>query len=79
MVDTKELYYQMIVEIEDYAILLLDEKGNVMNWNKGAEKIKGYTANEIVGKNFQVFYTEDDRAQTSGIIIKYSCQRRKGP
>ena len=54
-------YYHMIEEIDDYAILLLDEKGNVMNWNKGAEKIKGYKAEEIIGKNFHLFYVNDDR------------------
>ncbi len=51
----------MVEEIEDYAILLLDREGNVINWNKGAEKIKGYPAEEILGKNFSVFYTEKDR------------------
>jgi PAS domain S-box-containing protein len=52
---------KMIEEIEDYAILLLDENGNIENWNKGAEKIKDYKADEIVGKNFRLFYTEEDR------------------
>ena len=51
----------MVEEIEDYAILLLDENGNIENWNKGAEKIKGYKADEIVGKNFRVFYTDEDQ------------------
>lgn len=52
---------KMIEEIEDYAILLLDENGNIENWNKGAEKIKGYKAHEIVGQNFRVFYMDEDR------------------
>lgn len=51
-------FNKMTEEIEDYAILLLDDKGNVENWNKGAEKIKGYTTEEIVGKNFSLFYTQ---------------------
>lgn len=46
--------------IEDYAILLLDENGIILDWNKGAEKIKGYKAKEIIGKNFRVFYTAQD-------------------
>ena len=50
----------MVEEVEDYAILLLDVEGNIMSWNKGAEKIKGYTTEEITGKNFTVFYTEED-------------------
>jgi PAS domain S-box-containing protein len=60
--DLKALRYQKIVEeIEDYAILLLDHTGTVENWNKGAEKLKGYKASEIVGKNFCIFYTDADR------------------
>ncbi len=55
-------FKKMVAEIDDYAILLLDEFGNIENWNRGAEKIKGYKTNEIVGKNFSVFYTADDIA-----------------
>jgi len=62
MMEGNDTYRQMIEEIEDYAILRLDAKGIVMNWNKGAEKIKGYTSGEIIGKNFNLFYTEEDRA-----------------
>jgi PAS domain S-box-containing protein len=55
-------YHKMIDEVEDYAILRLDEAGTIINWNKGVQKIKGYTAQEIIGKNFSVFYRENDRA-----------------
>jgi len=51
----------MVEEIEDYAILLLDVNGHIENWNKGAEKIKGYKANEVIGKHFRLFYTENDK------------------
>ncbi len=47
-------------EIEDYAIILLDVNGNIINWNRGAERIKGYSAYEILGKNFRQFYTQKD-------------------
>jgi PAS domain S-box-containing protein len=60
IVKSDYIYGLMIEEIEDYAILLLDPKGTIMNWNKGAEKIKGYEAEEIIGKNFSVFYTDKD-------------------
>ena len=52
----------MISEVEDYAILLLDKDGFIQNWNKGAERIKGYKANEIVGRSFKTFYSAEDRA-----------------
>ncbi|HVX52461.1 MAG TPA: ATP-binding protein [Chitinophagaceae bacterium] len=50
-----------INEIEDYAIILMDVYGDIVNWNRGAEKIKGYTADEIIGENFRRFYTVEDR------------------
>lgn len=56
------LYYQMICEVEDYAIVLLDTSGIVRSWNRGAEKIKGYTAQEIVGQSFSLFYPEKERS-----------------
>lgn len=51
----------MLEVIDDYAILFLDRQGNIENWNKEAEKIKGYTADEIIGQNLCVFYSEDSR------------------
>lgn len=58
---SEERYFKMTEEVQDYAIILLDKEGTIMNWNKGAEKIKGYTEGEIVGKSFSIFYLEDDR------------------
>jgi PAS domain S-box-containing protein len=55
-----ERYHRMVEEIEDYSIILLDTEGYILNWNKGAQKIKGYSADEIVGKHFSIFYTTDD-------------------
>ena len=59
--NSEEQYHKMVEEVEDYAILMLDRRGIIRNWNKGAEKIKGYTEAEIVGKHFRVFYTREDR------------------
>lgn len=59
--ESEERYHKMIEEVQDYAILLLDCNGFIMNWNQGAEKIKGYTEKEIIGKNFRIFYLEEDR------------------
>jgi PAS domain S-box-containing protein len=58
---SEERYHKMIAEVEDYAILLLDEHGIIQNWNVGAEKIKGYKEAEIVGRHFRVFYIPEDR------------------
>jgi len=59
-----ERNFRLLVEgITDYAIYMLDPQGRVTNWNAGAERIKGYTAKEIVGQHFSRFYTPEDRAQ----------------
>jgi PAS domain S-box-containing protein len=57
----EERYYKMVDEVKDYAILLLSPEGVIENWNRGAEKIKGYTSEEIVGQNFRIFYPSEDR------------------
>jgi PAS domain S-box-containing protein len=58
-----EQRFRMLVQgVRDYAIYMLDTEGRVTNWNSGAESIKGYTADEIIGKHFSRFYTEEDRA-----------------
>ncbi|MGN7723676.1 PAS domain S-box protein [Chitinophaga sp. 22620] len=60
---SEERYHKMIEEVEDYAILLMSREGFVQNWNKGAEKIKGYREDEIIGKHFSIFYLPEDREQ----------------
>jgi PAS domain S-box-containing protein len=58
--------FRMLVEgVTDYAIYMLDPSGVVTNWNAGAERLKGYTADEVVGQHFSKFYTKEERA--SGI------------
>jgi PAS domain S-box-containing protein len=57
----EERYHKMIEEVEDYAVLLLSTEGIIENWNLGAQKIKGYKAEEIIGRNFRIFYTDTDR------------------
>lgn len=57
-----ESRYRMLVEaVMDYAIYLLDAHGHVTSWNRGAERFKGYSEQEILGKHFSLFYTEEDR------------------
>ncbi len=65
LIESKERYHKMIDEVQDYAILMLDQSGVIINWNKGVQNIKGYAAHEIIGKNFSLFYKEED--QLSGL------------
>lgn len=58
---SEERYHLMVEEVQEYAILYLDHQGTIENWNLGAEKIKGYKAEEIIGQNFSKFYTEADK------------------
>jgi PAS domain S-box-containing protein len=54
---------QLLVQaVTDYALYLLDIDGTVISWNAGAQRIKGYTADEIIGKNFSQFFTPEDLA-----------------
>jgi PAS domain S-box-containing protein len=60
---TEDGRFRLLVEsITDYAIYMLDRDGHVSSWNPGAERFKGYTAAEIIGKHFSQFYTDEDRA-----------------
>lgn len=58
---SEERYHRMTAQVEDYAIILLSHEGLIENWNKGAEKIKGYPEQEVIGKSFKLFYTADDQ------------------
>ena len=56
-----DIYRELVESVKDYAVFLLDPVGRVETWNAGAERIKGYTADEIVGRNFEIFYPADER------------------
>ena len=61
--EESERRFRMLVEgVVDYAIFMLDPGGTVVNWNPGAQRIKGYAPHEIIGQHFSRFYTDDDRA-----------------
>src|SRR4029079_3917972 len=60
--DTARL--QLLVDaIVDYAIYMIDLDGTVRSWNSGAKRLKGFAADEIIGKSFASFYTPEDRAK----------------
>jgi PAS domain S-box-containing protein len=62
LLEAEEQFHILVDSVEEYAIYLLDSIGNIVTWNSGAEKIKQYTADEIIGKNFACFYTAEDVA-----------------
>jgi len=66
---SQDTYASLLGEIQDYAIITLDIHGNIVNWNKGAERIKGYTAQEIVGKHFSIFYTPAASAENQPELL----------
>lgn len=74
---TDDPFRLLVQSIVDYAIYMLDPEGNVTSWNAGAERIKGFQTDEIVGKHFSNFYTEDDRK--AGVPAKVlETARREG-
>jgi PAS domain S-box-containing protein len=65
LLESERRYRRLVEAVVDYAIFQLDIDGRIATWNVGAERIKGYTANEAIGQHFSTFYSEEDRA--SGI------------
>ncbi len=60
MINNSDRLHSILNDIEDYGILLLDPFGNILNWNKGGQKVKGYKADEVIGQNINLFYTKED-------------------
>ena len=58
---SEERFRLLVSAVVEYAIFMLDREGTIVTWNEGAQRIKGYTADEIVGKHFSTFYTPEDR------------------
>lgn len=56
---SEERFHLLVESVQDYAIYLLDTEGRVVSWNRGAERMKGYTASEITGQHFSIFYTRE--------------------
>jgi PAS domain S-box-containing protein len=57
------LYRLLVDRVRDYAIFALDTAGHVLSWNEGAQRLKGYTADEIIGRHFSTFYPASDIAR----------------
>ncbi|MGY4526878.1 two-component system sensor histidine kinase NtrB [Pseudomonas sp. TE21394] len=56
-------YEQLVQSVVDYAIYMIDPSGHVVSWNAGAQRIKGYRADEVIGQHFSVFFTPQDCAE----------------
>ena len=77
LLESERRYRQLIEAVTDYAIYQLDANGLVATWNPGAERIKGYKADEIIGRHFSCFYTAED--QKAGLPDKVlDIARREG-
>ena len=61
--ESEQRFRLLVQNVQDYGIFMLDRDGRVASWNEGAERINGYTAEEIVGRNFSVFYPAEDLAR----------------
>jgi PAS domain S-box-containing protein len=86
--EASEQFRLLVAEVKDYAIFLLDPEGRVMSWNAGAERIKGYRADEILGESFTRFYPPRDveagvpagalqQAREQGRFVGYGWRLRK--
>jgi PAS domain S-box-containing protein len=64
LADSERRFRLLVASVIDYALFTLDLDGNIQSWNPGAERLKGFTADEIVGKHFSIFHTPE--ARTAG-------------
>jgi PAS domain S-box-containing protein len=60
--ESERSFRRLVEGVTDYALIMLDRDGRVATWNVGAQRIKQYTAEEIIGRHFRLFFTEEDRA-----------------
>ena len=71
-----EAFRVLVDSVQDYAIFMLDPTGHVTSWNLGAARIKGYSADEIIGKHFSVSYQPDEVAAGACVRTAPSSLRR---
>jgi len=62
LADTEQRFRLLVEGVSDYAIFMLDPAGNIVNWNPGAQRIKGYAREDVLGQHFSRFYTDEDRS-----------------
>ena len=62
LAESERRFRLLVASVIDYALFTLDLAGNIQSWNPGAERLKGYAAEEVIGKHFSIFYTAEGRA-----------------
>ena len=60
--ESEQQFRLLVDSVRDYAIYMIDPEGYITSWNAGAQRIKGYAADEVLGKHFAMFYTPEDIA-----------------
>jgi PAS domain S-box-containing protein len=70
--DSEERFRLLVQGVQEYAIFQLDPMGHVVSWNAGAERLKGYGSEEVIGKHFSVFYPQEDQMndKAQGLLAK---------
>ncbi|WP_375542320.1 PAS domain S-box protein [Paraburkholderia sp. CNPSo 3274] len=78
LLESERRFRLLVQGVTDYALFMLSPEGIVTNWNAGAQRIKGYTETEIVGRHFSCFYTEEDRekGKPAATLIRASAEGR---
>src|ERR1700733_9256181 len=61
--ESEERYRMLLDGIQGYAIFMIDPRGQILSWNAGAERVKGYKADQIIGRNFSCFFLPEDIAR----------------
>lgn len=73
-----ERFELLVKSVKDYAIYMLNHDGTAVSWNSGAQRFKGYTAEEIIGRHFSLFYTPEDRqAGVPGMALQTATEQGK--